>query len=80
VSEDSLSETAIVQGDVGETMQVEEEGAGGKKHEEQQKDEQEREEEFQPDGELKQRVIAREEEKGKGELSAAATEENEDKE
>jgi hypothetical protein len=68
MSEESLPDTAVVQGDVGETMRVE------------QKDEQVRGEELQPNDELKQRVIARQEEKGKGELSAPATEENEDKE
>ena len=80
MSEDSLPDTAIVQGDVGETMQVEEKEEGEKKRNEQQKDEQEKGEKLQPDDELKQRVIARQEEKGKGELSAAATQENDDKE
>ena len=66
--EESLPDTAVVQGDVGETIPVE------------QKDEQVRGEELQLDDELKQRVIARQEEKVKGELSAPATQENEDKE
>ena len=64
--EESLPDTAVVQGDVGETIPVE------------QKDEQVRGEELQLDDELKQRVIARQEEKGKGELSAPATEDKEE--
>src|SRR5919202_5819100 len=80
MSEESLPDTAVAQGDIGETMRLEEKEEGEKKHEEQQKEEQERGEEFQPDDELKPRVIARQEEKGKGELSPPATEENEDKE
>jgi hypothetical protein len=79
MSEDGLPDAAVVQGDVRETMQVEEKEEGERKRNEQQKDEQEKGEELQPDDELKQRVIARQEEKGKGELSAAAAEENDDK-
>jgi hypothetical protein len=70
MSEDSHDDTVVVQGDVGETTHVEE--AEKKQEGQQQNEEQILEgEELQADQELKQRVIARQEEKGKGELSAA---------
>jgi hypothetical protein len=73
MSEDGHDDTVVVQGDVGETMEVEEEAE--KKQEEQQQEERGQGKELQADDELRQRVIARQEEKGKGELSAAAEEE-----
>jgi hypothetical protein len=72
MSENTHDDTVEVQGNVGETMQVEE---AEKKHEEQQEErEREEGEELQADDELKQRVIARQEEKGKGQLSVAEQE------
>ena len=62
----------VVQGDVGETVQAEEKAEN--KEEEQQRLEGN---ELESDDELKQRVIARQEEKGKGELSAATEEDKE---
>ena len=72
MSEDSHDDdTVVVQEDVGETVHVEE--AEKKEERQQQNQEQmaEEEEELQADQELKQRVISRQEEKGKGQLSAA---------
>ena len=68
-----MSTGSDLQGDVGETVHEEE---VGKKQQEQQEAGQERERmeegaELQADEELKQRAIARQEEKGKGEISAA---------
>ncbi|MFL6404763.1 MAG: hypothetical protein ACJ71M_14950, partial [Nitrososphaeraceae archaeon] len=73
MSEDGYDDTVVVQGDVGETMQVEERKEAEKKQERQQQEEEKRGEEgkeLQADDELKERVVARQEEKGKGELSA----------
>ena len=65
MSEDSHDNAVMVQGDVGETMRIEEE-----------RKEQGKGKEVQTDEELKERVISRQEEKGKGEISAAAAEED----
>src|SRR5205823_7942927 len=80
MSEDGYDDAVVVQGDVGETMHAEERKEAEKKQEGQQQEEEKRGEEgkeLQADDELKQRVVARYEQKGKGELSAAA-EEDED--
>jgi hypothetical protein len=70
MSEVNHDNAVMVQGDVGETMQTEEEGKEAeKRQEERQRGEGK---DLQAEDELKQRVIARQEEKGKGELSAAA--------
>jgi hypothetical protein len=61
MSEDSHDNAVMVQGDVGETMRIEEEREEAEKERE----------ELRTDEELKERVISRQEEKGKGELSAA---------
>ena len=79
MSEDGYDDAVVVQGDVGETMQAEERKEAEKKQEGQQQEEKRGEEgkELQADDELKQRVVARQEEKGKGKLSATAEEEEE---
>ncbi|MFL6472733.1 MAG: hypothetical protein ACJ71H_18005 [Nitrososphaeraceae archaeon] len=69
MSEDGHDNTVMVQGDIGETMQAKEEKEAEKKQEEWQRGEGK---DLQAEDELKQRVIARQEEKGKAELSAAA--------
>jgi hypothetical protein len=80
MSEDGYDDAVVVQGDVGETMQAEERKEAEKKQEGQQQEEKRGEEgkELQADDELKQRVVARQEEKGKGELSLVSEEEGED--
>ncbi|MFL6452581.1 MAG: hypothetical protein ACJ71L_01085, partial [Nitrososphaeraceae archaeon] len=80
MSEDGYDDTVVVQGDVGETMQVEERKEAEKKQERQQQEEEKRGEEgkeLQADDELKERVVARQEEKGKGDLSSASEEKEE---
>ena len=67
MSEDSHDNAVMVQGDVGETMRIEEE----QKEAEKEQKEQGKGKEVQTDEELKERVISGQEEKGKGEKSAA---------
>ena len=79
MSEDNHDHAGMVQGDVGETMQQIEEEERQKEEQRQKQQERAGEEgkELQADDELKQRVLARQEEKGKGELSAAIAEKEE---
>ena len=67
MSEDSHDNAVMVQGDVGETMRIEEE----QKEAEKEREGEGEGKELQTDEELKERVISRQEEKGKGEISAA---------
>src|SRR5919197_5618687 len=73
MSEDSHDNAVMVQGDIGETMRAEEEE---EESERERAEQGEGKEELQTDEELKERVISRQEEEGKGEISAAAAEED----
>ena len=73
MSEDRPDNAVMVQGDVGETMRTEEEQKEAEKEREEQG---EGKQELPTDEELKERVASRQEEKGKGEISAAADEED----
>ena len=73
MSEDEHDNAVMVQGDVGETMRAEREQEEAEKELEEQQGEGK---ELQTDEELKERVVSRKEEKGKGEISAAAAEED----
>jgi hypothetical protein len=73
MSEDSHDNAVMVQGDIGETMRAEEEE---KESEKERIEQGEGNEEMQTDEELKERLISRQEEKGKGEISAATSKED----
>jgi hypothetical protein len=73
MSEDRPDNAVMAQGNVGETMRAEEEQKEAEKEREEQG---EGKEERPTDEELKERVVSRQEEKGKGEISAAAAKED----